>query len=70
MMKKLIFILSLLSFPVWAHHTREHMMLSEGSERVIAATQQGAEGGGLWLLWVGVFLFMLLGFVRWWRSRL
>lgn len=68
-MRKLIVILSLQSLPVWAHHTREHMMLLDGSEQVIAATQQGAKGGGLWLLWVGVFLFMLLGFIRWWKSH-
>lgn len=62
-------ILSLLPLPVWAHHTLDHMMLLEGSEQVMAATRQGAEGGGFWLLWVGVFLFMVLGFIRWWKSR-
>lgn len=69
-MKKLTSLLLLQSFPLWAHHTRDHMMLSEDADTVISATQQGAEGGGLWLLWVGVFLFLLLGFVRWWKSRL
>ncbi len=68
-MKKLIIILSLLSSPVWAHHTLDHMMLSESSEQVIAATQQGAEGGVIWFLWAGVFLLMLLGFIRWWKTR-
>lgn len=68
-MKKLIVILSLLSLPAWAHHTRDHMMFSESSEQVIAATQRGAEGGVIWFLWAGVFLLMLLGFIRWWKTR-
>lgn len=62
-------MISLLPSLLWAHHTRDHMMLSEDAGKVIAATRQGAEGGGFWLLWVGVFLFMLLGFIRWWKSR-
>ncbi len=68
-MKKLIIILLFQSLPAWAHHTKEHTMLMENPEQVIAATQQGAEGGWFWLLWVGVFLFLLLGFVRWWKGR-
>ncbi len=68
-MKKSITLLSLPSLPAWAHHTRDHTMLMENPEQVIAATRQGAEGGGLWLLWVGVFLFLVLGFVRWWKNR-
>ncbi len=68
-MKKLIVILSLQSLPVWAHHTRDHMMLAEDAEQVISTTRQGAEGGGLWLLWAGVVLFLMLGFVRWWKGR-
>ncbi len=69
-MKKLIAILSLQSLPVWSHHTRDHMMLTEDAEQVISATQQGVDGGGLWLLWAGVFLFLLLGFIRWWKGRI
>jgi len=68
-MKKLIVTFSLLSSSSWAHHTRDHMMLSENPEQVISATQQGVDGGGFWLLWAGVFLFLLLGFVRWWKGR-
>ena len=68
-MKKLIVTLLFLSPSSWAHHTRDHMMLSEDTEQVIAATQQGMGGGGFWLLWAGVFIFLLLGFVRWWKGR-
>lgn len=68
-MRKMIVILLLLPLPVWAHHSLNHMMLSESTEQVIAATQQGAKGGLIWFLWAGVFLFMLLGFVRWWKSH-
>ncbi len=67
-MIKIITLLFLPSFPLWAHHTRDHMMLTKDAEEVISATQQGAEGGGLWLLWVGVFLFLLLGIIRWWKG--
>ncbi|VAX11692.1 hypothetical protein MNBD_GAMMA25-2125 [hydrothermal vent metagenome] len=68
-MKKLIAITLFISSSVWAHHSRDHMMLAEDAEQVIFATQQGAKGGGLWLLWVGVFLFLLLGIIRWWKGR-
>jgi len=69
-MRSMIIVLSgLVSFPAWTHHTREHTMLMENPEQVIAATQQGAEGGGLWLLWGGVFFVLLLGLFRWWKGR-
>ncbi len=65
----LTLLLLVLSAPTLAHHTKGHTMLMENPESVIAGTQQGLEGGGLWLFWVGVLLFLLLGFVRWWQGR-
>lgn len=53
----------------WAHHTRDHMMLGEDVEQVIAATREGSQGGWVLLAWVGVTLILLLGFVRWWGNR-
>ncbi len=60
----LLWLLS--SRATWAHHTKDHMVLSEDVEQVIAATREG--GGGDWtlLVWTGVTLIVLLGFVRWW----
>jgi len=57
------------SSTIQAHHSKDHMMLLEDTEQVIQRTQQGAEGGLFWLLWSGVFILLLLGFVRWWKGR-
>ena len=64
-----MFALCLCCLSAQAHHTKDHTMLMENPEQVIAATRAGAGGGGLWLLWAGVFLVLLLGFVRWWKGR-
>ena len=48
-----------------AHHTKDHMMLLEDSTEVIAGTQQGLEGGTVWLLWAGAVILLVLGLVRW-----
>ncbi|NOX08572.1 MAG: hypothetical protein GXP22_03635 [Gammaproteobacteria bacterium] len=69
MMKQLIVIMALFSSSAWAHHTQDHLMLEAGSAQVIADTQQGAEGGAVWLLWAAVFVFLLLGLIRWWKGR-
>jgi hypothetical protein len=29
----------------WAHHTKDHMMLTEDVEQVITATREGSQGG-------------------------
>lgn len=60
---------TLLPSVIQAHHSKDHMMLLEDIEQVIQSTQQGAEGGLYWLLWSGVFILLLLGFVRWWKGR-
>ncbi len=62
-------LLLVLSVPTLAHHTKGHTMLMVNPESVIAGTHQGFEGSTGWLLWVGVLLFLLLGFVRWWQGR-
>jgi len=59
----------LLVRPARAHHTKDHMMLSEDAAQVIAATHEGSSGDWGWLIWVGVTGILLLGFVRWWRNR-
>jgi len=60
---------TLLPSVIQAHHSKDHMMLLEDTEQVIQSTQQGTEGGLFWLLWSGVFILLLLGFVRWWKGR-
>lgn len=68
-MKKILFMILFFTSPmVWAHHTRDHLMLSEGADKVIAATRQGANGDLQWLIWLGVFVVLVLGLVRWWRG--
>jgi LPXTG-motif cell wall-anchored protein len=59
----------LLSQPTWAHHTKDHLMLAEDAEQVIAATREGGGSDWVWLIWAGVTVILLLGFVRWWRNR-
>lgn len=64
-MKKLIMLISLLlNFPVWAHHTKDHTMLMENSDRVINMTQQGADDPWLWIVWAGVVILFVLGVFR------
>ncbi|MCK4950754.1 MAG: hypothetical protein KAS48_02970 [Gammaproteobacteria bacterium] len=58
-------LMMLLTFPVWAHHTKEHTMLQEDPSEVIAATQQGISGPWVWLIWVGVIVLLVLGIWRW-----
>jgi hypothetical protein len=50
----------------WAHHTKDHMMLSEEAQQVIAATREGGHSGWMWLAWAAVTGILLLGLVRWW----
>ena len=64
-----ILIWLLLTRPAWAHHTKDHMMLAEDAEQVIAATREGSGGDWVWLVWIGVTGILLLGFVRWWNNR-
>jgi LPXTG-motif cell wall-anchored protein len=59
----------LLSQATRAHHTKDHMMLAEDAEQVIAATREGGDSGWVWLIWAGVAVILLLGFVRWWYNR-
>ncbi len=58
-----------LPLTAWAHHTRDHMMLAEDARQVIAATRQGTEVAGIWLIWGALGLMLVLGLVRWWRQR-
>lgn len=64
-MKKIITIIFLfLSAPVFAHHTKEHTMLMETPEQVIAATMQGESNPGIWLLWLVVIIVFGLGLFK------
>lgn len=62
-------LIMLFSSGIRAHHSKDHMMLLENTEQVIAGTQQGAEGSLFLLMWVAAFIILLLGFVRWWKER-
>lgn len=50
----------------WAHHTKDHLMLQQDVEQVIATTR---EGGRAWLAWLVLMLLLVLGLVRWWKGR-
>jgi hypothetical protein len=66
MNRSAVLLFLLLSQATWAHHTTDHMMLSEDVEQVIAATRAGGDAG--WLVWAGVAAILLVGFVRWWHT--
>ncbi len=66
----MIIFFALFSVGAQAHHTKEHMMLFGDVGKIISATQQGAEGGMFWLLWLGALVLLLLGFIRWWKGHL
>ena len=69
-MRFFIAMVCLLYIPVMqAHHTKDHRILFEGSEQVISSTQQGIEGGTVWLMWAGVIILLALGIVRWLNSH-
>lgn len=69
-MKIILFIFSILfTSNIFAHHSKDHMMLLESADQVIKNTQQGNGGGLFWLFYTGIFILLLLGFVRWWKNR-
>ncbi len=68
-MKKLIMIACLslsytASYPAWAHHTKEHTMLMQDAEQVIAETQQGTTGSISSFVWLGVAVLLGIGFIK------
>jgi hypothetical protein len=68
-MKKLIAIAWLsfsymASYPAWAHHSKEHTMLMQDAEQVIAETQQGATGASSLLIWLGLAVALGLGIMK------
>ncbi len=52
-----------------AHHSNDHLILSENSGQVIAATREGSANPWAWLIWSGASILLLLVFVRWRNSR-
>ncbi len=64
-MKRLIMITLLLSnYPAWAHHSKEHTMLMQNPEQVIAETRQGANNSGSLFIWLGVGALLGLGAIK------
>ena len=64
-MNKLMMIVFLfMSTTVFAHHTKEHTMLMESPEQVIAATTQGETNPGTWILWLAVIIVFALGLFK------
>ncbi|MDH5649100.1 MAG: hypothetical protein OEY67_05540 [Gammaproteobacteria bacterium] len=53
----------------WAHHTKDHMVLVQNTDEIVAATKEGANGAWVILVWVVVLILIVSGFVRWWQGR-
>jgi len=68
-MKKILFILWLVSQPAVAHHTKEHTILIQDSAQVIAETKQGADNSGAVFLWLGIAVMFGLGAIRLFRKK-
>ncbi len=56
--------LLLLSYPSWAHHSKEHTMLMQNPEQVIAETQQGSNDSSTLFLWLGVGVLLGFGAIK------
>ena len=68
-MKKILFILLLISQPAIAHHTKEHTMLTQDTEQVIAETKQGADNSGSKFLWLGIAAVLGLGVIKLFKKK-
>jgi len=68
-MKKMFFILWLISQPAVAHHTKEHTMLTQDTEQVIAETKQGTDNSGAVFLWLGIAAVLGLGAIKLFRKK-
>ncbi len=63
-MKKLFFLILLISQPVAAHHTKEHTMLMQDSAQVIAETKQGADNFSSTFLWLAIAAILGFGIIK------
>jgi len=63
-MKKIFFLMLLISQPVAAHHTKEHTMLMQDSAQVIAQTKQGVDNSASVFLWLGIAAVLGLGVIK------
>ena len=68
-MKKAFFILLLMSQSAVAHHTKEHTMLLQNSEQVIAETRQGTDNSGAVFLWPGIAAILGFGAIKLFRKK-
>ncbi len=68
-MKKILFILLLISMPAAAHHTKEHTMLTQDTKQVIAETKQGADNAGSKFLWLGIAAILGLGVIKLFKKK-
>ncbi len=68
-MKKIFFVLLLISMPAAAHHTKEHTMLTQDTEQVIAETKQGADNSGSTFLWLGIAAVLGLGVIKLFKKK-
>lgn len=74
-MKKLYYLLNsatlicfVLQQKVWAHHTKDHLMLQEDPQQVIEDTQQGMVFSWSWMIWFLVFFLIVIGLIRQWKK--
>ena len=60
----LLLVLSLSQRMASAHHTKDHLVLSEAPGQVIALAQEGAIGPWIWLVWASVGCMLAIGLWR------
>lgn len=68
-MKKIFFILLLISQPAVAHHTKQHTMLLQNSARVITETRHGTDNSSALSLWSGTAAMLAIGVIKLFRKK-
>jgi hypothetical protein len=63
-----VLICLVLQQKVWAHHTKDHLMLQADPQQVIAGTQQGVVFSWSWMIWFLVFFLIVIGIIRQWKK--
>jgi len=53
---------------VWAHHTKDHLMLQADPQQVIEGIQQGMVFSWSWMIWFLVFFLIVIGIIRQWKK--
>jgi hypothetical protein len=68
---KSLLITLILLYPaiLWAHHTKDHLILQNDPQQVIDATQYGATTPWIGFIWFIVIFLFVIGLIRKWKNK-